>query len=97
MIFKYFKGPIDEMSGLVIEHSVCSICGKTDHCFELDYTITNVFSDDEKDGKFGCYSCLKEGKFEFWHDTEFGMLNENGLSKVYKHNMDNPPIIAMES
>lgn len=47
MIFKYFKGPIDEMSGLVIEHSVCSICGKTDHCFELYYTITNVFSDDE--------------------------------------------------
>jgi uncharacterized protein CbrC (UPF0167 family) len=96
MIFKYFKGPIDEMSDLVIEHSVCSICGKTDHCFELDYTITNVFSDDEKDGKFGCYSCLKEGRFEFWHDTEFGMLDENGLSKVYKHNMDNPPLIAIE-
>lgn len=46
MIFKYFKGPIDEMSDLVIEHSVCSICGKTDHCFELDYTITNISSDD---------------------------------------------------
>lgn len=78
MIFKYFKGPIDEMSDLVIEHSVYSICGKTDHCFELDYTITNVFSDDEKDGKFGCYSCLKKGRFEFWNDTEFGMLDENG-------------------
>jgi len=93
MVFKYFKGPIEDMSALITKKSVCSICGKTDFCFELDFTITDAFPDDDKDGKAGCYSCLKDGRFEFWHDTEYGMLDENGLSKVYNHNMANPPAI----
>jgi len=63
MIFKYFKGPTDEMSDLVNDKSVCSICGKTDYCFALDYTITDVFIDEEKEEKLGCYTCLKEGRF----------------------------------
>lgn len=96
MNFKYFKAPIDEMSDLLDKQGLCSICGKTDFCFELDYTITNVFSDDDKEGKIGCYSCLREGQFEFWHDTEYGMLDENGLQKVYNHNQDNPPTISSE-
>lgn len=96
MIFKYFKGPFDEMSGHLENLSICSICGKTDHCFELDYTITDIFDDNEKEGKQGCYSCLKAGLFEFWHDTEYGVLDENGLSKVYKHNIENPPKIDIE-
>jgi len=94
MNFKYFKAPINEMSDLLDKQGQCSICGKTDFCFELDYTITNEFSDENKEGKIGCYSCLREGKFEFWHDTEYGMLDENGLQKVYNHNQDNPPAIS---
>ena len=96
MIFNYFKGPSDEMNGLVNDKSICSICGKTGDCFELDYVITAVFNEDEKEGKLGCFSCLKEGRFEFWHDTEYGMLDENGLRKFYNHHMSNPPSIAAD-
>lgn len=96
MDFKYFKGPLDEMSDLLDHKTVCSICGRTDHCFELEYTITQAFDEDKKEGKVGCYSCLKEGRFEFWHDTEYGMLDENGLSKVYKHNSDSPPPVGSD-
>ena len=96
MEFKYFKGPVDEMSDFIEEKSICSICGMEGRCFELDYTITNEFSEDEKEGKVGCFNCLRNGLFEFWHDTEFGMLDENGLTKVYKHNMENPPQVENE-
>lgn len=56
--------------------------GKTDNCFSLEYAITNRFNQEEKEDKVGCYSCLKDGKFGFWHDTEFGMLDEEGLTKA---------------
>ncbi|MBA3682710.1 MAG: CbrC family protein [Bacteroidetes bacterium] len=96
MDFKYFKGPNADMSDLLDNKTNCSICGKIDYCFELDFAITKEFDQEEKEGKLGCYSCLREGKFEFWHDTEFGMLDEDGLTKVYNHNMNNPPAIAAE-
>jgi len=84
---------MDEMSDLVEGKVICSICGNIDHCFELEYTNTNEFSDFEKEGKVGCINCLRKGLFEFWHDTEFGTLDENGLHRVYKHNNENPPLI----
>lgn len=84
------------MSSLVNEISICSICKKTDHCFELDYTITDVFNDDDKEGKLGCYACLREGRFEFWHDTEFGLLDENGLDNIYKRDIAVPASLAIE-
>lgn len=94
MRFKYFEGPIDEMSDLLDGSHKCSFCGqKSEMCFEIDYAITDKFSEDEKEGKIGCMTCLSKGEFEFWHDTEFGMLDEKGLTKVYNHNMDNPPPI----
>ncbi len=96
MDYIYFKGPSEDMSDLVDIKTTCSICGKIDNCFELDYALTNEFNQNEKEGKVGCYACLREGKFGFWHDTEFGMLDENGLSKVYNHNMDNPPAIPQD-
>lgn len=61
--------------------------------FSIDYAITMRFADGEKDGKIGCIDCLRKGEFEFWHDTEFGLLDENGLTKVYSTHMDNPPKI----
>lgn len=94
MKFQYFEGPIDEMGDLLEGTHPCSLCGKENHmCFSIDHAITNKFSNDEKENKIGCIDCLRKGEFEFWHDTEFGMLDENGLSKVYNHNMDNPPEI----
>ena len=94
MQFKYFRGPEEDMSDLVDGAVACSICGAEDRCFELDYSITNEFDDEEKEGKVGCINCLKAGLFEFWHDTEFGFLDESGLSKVYSHNMSAPPVIS---
>jgi uncharacterized protein CbrC (UPF0167 family) len=92
--FKYFKGPEEDMSSLIEGVVICSICGIEDRCFELDFSTTNEFNEDEKkEGKVGCINCLRNGKFEFWHDTEFGMLGEKGLHKVYKHNLVNPPSV----
>jgi uncharacterized protein CbrC (UPF0167 family) len=97
MEFRYFKGPPDDMSQRLDGTHVCSICGKeSEMCFSLSYTITDLFTDDAKDDKTGCVDCLRAGKFEFWHDTEFGMLDENALTKVYNHNMNNPPPVEVE-
>jgi uncharacterized protein CbrC (UPF0167 family) len=93
MQFKYFKGPEEDMSDLLEGTHICSICGSEDRCFDLEYSITNEFQEDAKEGKAGCLNCLQNGRFEFWHDTEFGVLDENGLKKIYKHNIDNPPPI----
>jgi uncharacterized protein CbrC (UPF0167 family) len=38
----------------------------------------------------GCLSCLRAGRFEFWHDTEFGLLDQNGLSHFYNHHKPPP-------
>lgn len=97
MNFTYFNGPQEDMSELLEGIHTCSFCGRShEHCFSVDYAITNRFSEDEKEGKVGCFECLRKGEFEFWHDTEFGMLDENGLTKVYLHNMDNPPAVEQE-
>lgn len=80
------------MSDLLEGRHQCSICNEEhDYCFDLEYSITDKFKEEEREGKVGCYDCLRKGEFEFWHDTEFGMLDETGLSKIYSHNMDNPP------
>ena len=98
MDFIYFKGPIEDMAELLTDRNTCSICNKEhDYCFDLEFTITEKFSSEEREGKIGCYDCLKKGEFEFSHDTEFGMLDENGLTKVYNHNIDNPPKIDDET
>ncbi len=96
MTFKYFQGPLDDMSDVILDKSVCSICGKTDFCFDLSYAITAKFDEKEKEGKIGCRNCLSEGRFEFWHDTEWGLLDEDGLKKVYLHNQQNPPAVGVE-
>jgi uncharacterized protein CbrC (UPF0167 family) len=98
MDFIYFKGPISDMGDLLEGRNKCSICNNEhDYCFDLEYTITDKFGDEEKEGKVGCYDCLRKGEFEFWHDTEFGMLDENGLCKIYSHNMGNPPKLDSET
>lgn len=95
--FTYFKGPRQDMSQLLEGAHTCDICGQQNQlCFSLEYTLTNVFSNDNKENKKGCLKCLRDGRFEFWHDTEYGLLDEDGLRKVYNHNMDNPPAIDAE-
>jgi uncharacterized protein CbrC (UPF0167 family) len=86
------------MGDLLEGQHKCSICNKdNEHCFDLEFSITNKFLHEEKEGKIGCYECLRKGEFEFWHDTEFGLLDENGLTKVYNHNSDNPPNIKEDT
>jgi uncharacterized protein CbrC (UPF0167 family) len=48
-------------------------------------------SDAEKETAVGCFTCLRQGRFEFWHDTEIGLLDENGLTHFYNHNKPPPP------
>lgn len=96
MKFEYFKGPLEHMSGLSAEECVCSLCGKESRCFELDYSICPELGQD-KNEKFGCYDCLKSGRFEFWHDTDIGVLDTNGLTKQYNHNLPKPEDFPDES
>ena len=86
------------MGDLLTERNTCSICGK-EHafCFMLDFSITDKFTTKEKEGKIGCYDCLRNGEFGFWHDTEFGFLDENGLRKVRGRNYDNTLEISANS
>jgi len=71
--FDYFQASTEEMANLLAEERECSFCGNTSLCFKLDNAL-------------GCLACLKAGRFEFWHDTEIGVLDEDGLTQVYKHN-----------
>jgi uncharacterized protein CbrC (UPF0167 family) len=80
------------MGDLLEGTNKCSFCNKEhEYCFDIEFTITNKFGDEEKEGKIGCYDCLRKGEFEFWHDSEFGMLDENGLTKVYSQSVENTP------
>jgi uncharacterized protein CbrC (UPF0167 family) len=85
-MFRYFCGPQNEMSFLVEGDSSCSLCGERGPAFQLKYAHCPSLAADTKGSALGCFACLQEGRFEFWHDTEIGMLNENGLTHEYKHN-----------
>src|SRR5437764_435457 len=47
--------------------------------------------EDAAGAALGCFACLRAGRFEFWHDTEVGVLDEKGLTKVYNQNRPPPP------
>ena len=95
--FKYFEGPEKDMGDLCQEPCECTLCGRKDICFELDFADCPELDEKEKEGKFGCVKCLREGRFEFHHDTDIGFLDERGLTKVYKHNADPPPDFPTEA
>jgi len=64
----------------------CTLCGSSGPCFALRYAICARLSKTEKESGMGCLRCLQAGAFEFWHDTEIGVLDEHGLTHVYNHN-----------
>jgi uncharacterized protein CbrC (UPF0167 family) len=90
MHFEYFAGPIDEMSGLSAYERTCSLCGAQSLCFDLQFAICPELPEVKKESAVGCPACLRLGRFEFWHDTEIGLLDEVGLTHVYKHNKKPP-------
>jgi uncharacterized protein CbrC (UPF0167 family) len=100
MKFHYFSGPRDDMAGLASDGAPCSLCEGPGPCFHLELALCDSLSKKEKGSAFGCFSCLREGRFEFWHDTEFGLLDKNGLTHVYNHNQippaDLPPSALVE-
>lgn len=77
------------MSHLMGE-AVCALCGAAGPCFSLSYAHCPELPDGERERAAGCEACLHAGRFEFWHDTEIGMLDETGLTHVYKHNREPP-------
>jgi uncharacterized protein CbrC (UPF0167 family) len=89
MRFDYFKGPETDMA--MFEGSqLCYFCNIVAPAFALEFAICPL-PEGERAGKFGCAECLTNGLFEFWHDTEIGLLDENGLQHVYNHNQEPPP------
>ena len=88
MNFGYFQGPISDMASLCKGEKTCGICKRVGQCFELRSAI--IQSEEASEVSYGCWECLVKGKFEFWHDTDIGMLDEKGLTKVYKHNQPRP-------
>lgn len=89
-MFKYFRGPQHDMAALVDGDSTCSLCGQVGPCFRLEYALCSQLSKEQKQLALGCFSCLRKGHFEFWHDTEIGVLDEKGLKHVYNHNQSPP-------
>ena len=90
-MFRYFCGPQHDMGDLVEGDTICSLCGRSGRCFRLEYALCTSLAPDTKETGVGCFDCLREGRFEFWHDTDIGMLDEKGLTHVYKHNQEPPP------
>ena len=89
-MFRYFCGPQHHMSPLFNGDAPCSLCGGVGPCFQLEYALCDSLSADDKESALGCFSCLKASHFEFWHDTEIGLLDEKGLTHVYNHNQPPP-------
>jgi uncharacterized protein CbrC (UPF0167 family) len=77
--FKYFDGPLADMAGFAGETKPCSLCGRTGPCFELEHAICPEVPQGGREGKIGCYDCLRAGRFEFVHTTEIGTVGQEGL------------------
>lgn len=93
--FEYFQGPVEEMCDLCREPIECSFCGTVDTCFSTDTGIDE--SGEVIVRQCGCLDCLGAGKFEFWHDTEIGMLTETGLKKFYNHHVPPSPTFSQRA
>ena len=76
--FRYFCVPESE-TGLLSGNRICSLCGQPGRCFPLDAVISAELSEEERRGKIGCYDCLRRDRFGFSHDTEVGLVTEDGL------------------
>lgn len=90
-MFQYFCGPQQDMAAISDGDFQCSLCGGDGPCFRLENALLPSLSPEGKESELGCFSCLKSGRFEFWHDTEIGLLNENGLTHFYNHHQPPSP------
>jgi uncharacterized protein CbrC (UPF0167 family) len=95
--FDYFRGPVTDMAGRSVEAVECWYCGEAKTGFQLEFALCPDLSDDEREGKYGCADCLRVGRFGFWHDTDIGLLDDKGLTHVYKHNGTPPDGFSQEA
>lgn len=83
MKFKYFQASENEMRGLKAGMESCDICNRIDRVFDLQRACGSPFDKNSRKGKNGCYGCLQDGRFGFFHITELGFIDENGLHQDY--------------
>lgn len=95
--FKYFASSLSDMAGFVGEIKTCSLCGQQGPCFELEHAICPELPQGKREGKTGCYDCLRTGRFEFWHYTERGSLHKQGLRSELTNRLYLPEGFAEES
>lgn len=95
--FDYFRGPVSDMAGRSEDAVECWYCGEAKTGFQLEFALCPDLSDAERDGKYGCADCLWVGRFGFWHDTDIGLLDDKGLTHVYKHNGTPPDGFSQEA
>jgi uncharacterized protein CbrC (UPF0167 family) len=80
--FRYFLAPPENMSALSKFPQLCVFCGKRSRAFDLKRSFP------ERQG-FGCPDCLQEGRFSFDHDTEIGLVTNDGRVLLMGIDSDN--------
>ncbi len=104
MRFRLFEAPESEMRGLLDGDRTCSLCGKTGRCFDLGTADSDSLEDPDLRSAVGClrsgvgcFSCLREGRFEFFHITSAGYLAASGLEHYGPPPEDEEVVIVSSS
>ena len=82
--FRYFEAPESDMTDLLPGLQRCDLCGSEGRCFDLDNAVIRAGEG------VGCVDCLHAGRFGFFHVTEAGYLDENGLKRYDDDQVEEP-------
>ena len=96
MRFRLFEASESEMRGLLDGDRTCSLCGNTGRCFDLGSADSDSLEDPSLRSGFGCFNCLHEGRFEFFHITAAGYLGASGLEH-YGPPPENEEVVIVSS
>ena len=75
----YFGVPVTAIPGVAEPSATCALCGTVGTSIPLRSAHRLPHSRPEREGLFGCLSCLAAGRYTFFHITEAGYLFEDGL------------------
>ena len=94
MNFRYFLAPEHAMENLQDGVNHCSLCGLEKQCFLLNFSNAERFiasdelnvdnlnltkNSDPNLNRYGCYDCLRAGRFLFCHETDVGRVDGSGF------------------